>query len=85
MLISVVTNPGELTMSIFDSTPAQESNAAPGALRVVMFVFCLALFIGGFYLMSVAFEHASGILFGAAMLLCGLAYIIPTTLMSNLD
>lgn len=72
-------------MTIVGNKPSEESTAPPRALGVVMFLICFGLFLGGFWLMAIGFDQASALLFGGGLLACGLAYLIPTQLMSHLD
>ena len=48
----------------------------PNPTRVVMFIVCLALMLGGFYLMAVSFDSESPLLFTAGLLLAGGAFAI---------
>ncbi len=49
----------------------------PNPTRVVMFVFCLALMLVGFYLMGISFDSESALLFVAGLVLAGGAFAIP--------
>lgn len=72
-------------MSTLDRTPAAESTAPPGALGVVMFVVCFAMFVGGLVLMGIGFDQASWALFSVGMLASGLAFVIPIQLLPGMD
>lgn len=56
--------------------PAVERPAASG---VLLGVLCLALMIGGFVVLMVGFDLKSGALFGAGIVVWGLAFLIPMT------
>ncbi|WP_199424697.1 hypothetical protein [Actinotalea solisilvae] len=49
----------------------------PNPSRVVMFLLCLAMVIGGFYLMAVSFDTESPWIFTGGLLLSGAAFGIP--------
>ncbi|QTE31515.1 hypothetical protein J4E96_13030 [Pengzhenrongella sicca] len=62
-----------------------EYSAPAGALGVVIFVICLALFVGGFYLMAVSFDSDSALLFVGGLVASSLAFLIPLELLPRLD
>lgn len=72
-------------MSTLDRTAAAESTAPPGALGVIMFVVCFAMFAGGLVLMGIGFDQSSWVLFSAGMLASGLAFVIPIQLLPGMD
>jgi len=74
-----------LAMTYLDREFTPESSAPTGALGVVMFVLCFALFIGGFYLMAIAFDGASALMFVAGLLASGLAFFVPLQLLAGMD
>jgi hypothetical protein len=53
-----------------DVPPGRAGSAA-------LFVVCLALFIGGLYLMALAFDTASPLIFTAGLLAAGGAWFVP--------
>lgn len=69
----------------FTREPTPESAAPTGALGVMTFVLCIAMFIGGCYLMGIGFEDASPLLFVTGLLASGVAFLIPLQLLPNLD
>lgn len=54
----------------------QEQPPAPAAGRVALAVLCLALLLGGFYLMGYAFDHASSVLFTLGILVSGSSFFL---------
>lgn len=69
-------------MTDHDETFPQHSST-PVATGPLLFVLCFALFLGGFWLMAISFDHASGVLFGLGVLASSLAFIIPIHLMRD--
>lgn len=67
------------------SEMSHEHDAPTGALGVVTFVLCFAMFIGGFYLMAISFPAESALLFTAGMVASSLAFLIPLELLPRTD
>ncbi len=55
---------------------SQEQPDPPAAVRVLLFAFCFALLLAGFYLMGLAFDNASITLFTIGILLSGGAFFV---------
>jgi len=72
-------------MTYLNQELTPESSAPTAALGVVMFVICFALFIGGLYLMAIAFDDATALLFVAGLITSGLAFVIPLQLLPEMD
>ncbi|MFI2752158.1 hypothetical protein ACGIF2_01845 [Cellulomonas sp. P22] len=54
--------------------------ARPRGQGAVIFLLCFALFLLGMWLFAVGFGHANGYIFGAGILACTLAYLVPVYL-----
>lgn len=52
----------------------------PHGQGAVVFMLCFALFLVGMWLFAVGFGHANGFIFGAGVLVCTLAYLVPVHL-----
>jgi hypothetical protein len=58
----------------------------PGrAAGAVLYVVCLAIFLAGFYLMAIAFDTGSPLLFTAGLLAAGGAWFLPLGLAGRPD
>ena len=68
-------------MSVVEPGPAQESSAPAGALAVVTFVLCFALFVGGLVVMSLGYDASSALLFTAGLVVSSLAFLLPLQLL----
>lgn len=55
---------------------SEEQPPPPAPARVLLFVFCFALFLGGFYLMGLAVDTAEIWLFTVGILSSGAAFFI---------
>ena len=62
----------------------ENENKSPG--RAISFVFPMILFLGGLALFTIAFNYSWGAwLFVGGILLIGLAFAIPTTILPALE
>ena len=62
----------------------EDETKSPG--RAISFVFPMILFLGGFALFAIAFNYDWGAwLFVGGILLIGLAFAIPTTILPALE
>jgi hypothetical protein len=58
----------------------------PGrAGSAVLFVFCLAIFVAGFYLMALAFDTGSPLIFAAGLVAACGAWFLPMGLVGRPD
>ncbi|MBD3781196.1 MAG: hypothetical protein IE923_18290 [Micrococcales bacterium] len=54
----------------------EEQPPPPPAARVLLFLFCFALMLGGFWLMGFAVDHASITGFTAGIVVSGLGFFL---------
>lgn len=53
-------------------------SAAPSG--PLLFALCLVLLVAGFWLMAISFDHGSGAIFWAGLIVAGLSFAIPLQL-----
>ena len=72
-------------MSVDEPFPAEDSGAPAGALAVVTFGFCFALFAGGLFVMSLGYDASSALLFTTGLVVSSLAFLLPLQLLPESD
>jgi len=72
-------------MSVLEPVPTEESTAPAGALAVVTFALCFALFVGGFVVMALGYDASSALLFTSGLVLSSFAFLLPLQLLPASD
>lgn len=60
-----------------DAYVADAYTTHPAPIRVVLYLVCLVLMLGGFWLMALGMDQDSGLLFGGGIVASGLAFALP--------
>ena len=60
-------------MAPSDDARTGEEQPTPAPARVLLFLFCMALLLGGFWLLALGVDHGWGLVFAAGIASIGLA------------